>query len=48
MEDIVDVGSPEAVDALCIVAHDADALPLVGEEPDNLMLCEVRVLILID
>ena len=48
MQDVVDVGSAEAVDALCIVANDTDALPSVGEEPDNLVLSEVCVLILID
>ena len=48
VEDIVDVGSAEAVDALGIVAYHADALPLACQEPDDLMLGEVRVLVLID
>ena len=48
VEDVVDVRPPETVDALCIVAHDTDTLPLVGEEADDLMLSKVGILILID
>ena len=48
VKDIVDVGAAEAVDALGIVAHHADALALAGEQPDDALLGEVRVLILVD
>ena len=48
VEDIVDVGAAEAVDALGIVAHHADALVLAGEQPDDALLGEVGVLILVD
>ena len=47
-QDIVDVCASEAINALCVVAHYTYPLPLVGKKPDNLMLSEVRVLILID
>ena len=47
MEDIVDVRPTETIDALRIVAHHADALPLVRQQTDYLVLGEVRVLILV-
>ena len=48
VQDIVDVGSAETVDALGIVADDTDTLALTCQLQDNLLLRVVRVLILID
>ena len=47
LQDVVDVGTAEAVDALRIVAHHADTLVAVGEQPYNLVLGVVGVLVLI-
>ena len=48
IKNIVDIGTTKAVDALCVVAHHTDTLSLPSEQPDNLMLGIVGVLILID
>ena len=47
VEYVVDVGSPEGIDALGIVAHHADVLVLFSQLEDNQLLNGVGVLILI-
>ena len=46
-EDIVDIGSPERVDALRIVAHHAYMLIVACELPHDAVLCIVGILILV-
>ena len=48
VQDIVNVGSSETVNALGIIANDTNTLSLVGKELNYLMLSEIGVLILID
>ena len=48
VQDVVDVGSAESIDALCVVANDADALLFAGELQHDALLCVVGVLILVD
>jgi len=45
---VVDVGAAEGVDALRVVAHDADVAVLLAEALDDEVLGEVGVLILVD
>ena len=47
-EDILDGGSPEAVDGLVVVAHHADVLPSPGQQRRQQVLEVVGVLILVD
>ena len=47
VQDVVDVGTTETVDALGVVAHHADTLTLLGQLHDNGLLGVVRVLVLI-
>ena len=46
-EDVFDVCTTEGIDALRVVAHDAHPLSLLGEQVNDLLLCEVGVLVLI-
>ena len=48
IEDVIDIGTTETVDALCIVSHHTDTSVLAGQLQDNLLLSVVRILILID
>ena len=47
-EDILDIGSPEAVDGLVVVAHHADILPASGQKPCQEVLEVVGILVLVD
>ena len=47
VEDIVDVGPAEGVDALRIVAHHADVLVVLGQLEHDAVLGHIRVLILV-
>ena len=47
VEDVFDGRAPEAVDALVVVAHDADVLLRAGEEADEAELGHAGVLILV-
>ena len=48
IEDVIDIGTTETVDALCIVSHHTDTSVLAGQLQDDLLLGVVRILILID
>ena len=48
LQDIVDLCAPEAVDALRVVAHDADVLVSAGELVHDAVLNGIGVLILVD
>ena len=48
IQDVIDVGSTKAIDALGIVTHHAHPLPFLGQLHDNGLLGVVRVLVLID
>ena len=48
VEDIVDIGTTKAVDALCIVTHHAHTTMLIRQLQDNLLLGVVGVLVLVD
>ena len=48
LQDVADVGAAEAVDALVAVAHHADVAVLLGQHHDQLVLCPVGVLELVD
>src|SRR5699024_2851287 len=47
VEDVLDGGAPEAVDALVVVAHHADVLGRAGEQADQLELGHAGVLVLV-
>ena len=47
-QDVVDVGSAEAVDTLGIVAHDAQAVIFLAQLVHNQVLREVGVLVLVN
>ena len=47
-EDVLDVGPPEAIDALVVVAYHADVLPSPGQQAGQHILHVVGVLILVD
>ena len=47
VEDVVDVGATERVDALSIVAYDTDTTVLKSQLQHNLLLGKVRILILV-
>ena len=47
-EDVLDTGAPETVDALRVVTDHADILVGFGKPPDNQVLGEVGILVLVD
>ena len=48
IQDIVDVGTTEAIDALCVVAHHTDTTSLLCQLQHDFLLSEVRILVLVD
>ena len=47
-QDVLDLRASERIDALRVVAHDADVRMVLGQAADDRVLREVRVLILVD
>ena len=46
--DVAHVGTAKCIDALCIITHNHDVTTVTDESLDDVMLQDVRVLILID
>jgi hypothetical protein len=47
-QDVVDLGPAPAIDRLVVVAHAADVLAALGQQPQPQVLGDVGVLVLVD
>ena len=47
VENIVNIGTTEGVDTLCIIPHHTDMLMVLGKLQHNAVLCKIGILILI-
>ena len=48
VEDVVNIGPAEGIDALCIIPHHTYVLVILSQLQHNAVLCKVGILILID